>query len=50
MDGEGVRTVSPEEEPPTEGDWSTLYFLPGVHDIGLSFTLHANKSYYIPGI
>ena len=32
-----------------EGDWSTLYFLPGLHDVGLSYRLHSNRSYYIPG-
>ena len=37
---EGVRTVSPGEEAPTEGDWHTLYFLPGLHDIGLNFTIY----------
>ena len=48
-DDEGVMTVAPGDGAPSEGDWSTLYFLPGVHDIGLSFTLHSNRSYYIPG-
>ena len=23
--------------------------MPGVHDVGVEFTIHANKSYYIPG-
>ena len=23
--------------------------MPGVHDVGLDFMIHANKSYYIPG-
>ncbi len=45
----GVLTVKPGEAPPTEGPWSTLYFLPGVHDIGLAYKLQANKNYYIPG-
>ena len=35
--------------PPTMGDWDTMYFLPGVHDIGPCFRVHANKKYYIPG-
>ena len=50
----------PGEIAPSEGDWTTLVFLPGVHDIGLNFRLHANRfpshvqqifarSYYIPG-
>ena len=35
--------------PPSDGDWTTLYFLPGVHDVGLAFQLCANCQYYIPG-
>ena len=49
LEDPGVHTVSPGQEAPTEGPWHTLYFLPGLHDIGTSFRLHANKSYYIPG-
>ena len=45
----GVHLVIPGEEAPSEGSWHTLYFSPGVHDVGASFCLHANKSYYIPG-
>jgi hypothetical protein len=45
----GVRVVRPGEAPPAAGDWSTLYFLPGVHDVGLAFPLRANCRYYIPG-
>jgi hypothetical protein len=45
----GVFSVKPGEKPPTEGDWSTLYFLPGVHDIGLGYRLRPNCQYYIPG-
>lgn len=48
-DGPGVRAVKPGEKPPTVGDWSTLYFLPGVHDIGAAFPVHANRRYYLPG-
>ena len=44
-----VHVVKPGEKPPSEGPWKTLYFLPGVHDIGVGFPVHANKSYYIPG-
>ena len=40
---EGVHGVIPGEVAPTEGDWNTLVFLPGVHDIGLNFRLHANR-------
>jgi len=46
---EGVMAVAPGDDIPSEGSWHTLYFLPGVHDVGLSFPLHANRSYYIPG-
>lgn len=48
-DEPGVRTVKPGEKPPSDGPWTTLYFLPGVHDVGLAFPLHANRQYYIPG-
>lgn len=48
-DGPGVRTVKPGEKPPADGEWSTLYFLPGVHDIGAAFPVHASRRYYIPG-
>ena len=49
LDDPGVYLVTPGEEATSEGSWHTLYFLPGVHDVGASFRLHANKSYYIPG-
>lgn len=45
----GVVTVKPGEKPPADGPWTTLYFLPGVHDVGLAFPLRANRQYYIPG-
>jgi hypothetical protein len=45
----GVRTVKPGETPPSDGPWTTLAFLPGVHDVGLAFPLRANRNYYIPG-
>lgn len=45
----GVLAVKPGETPPSEGPWRTLYFLPGVHDIGLAFPVRANRQYYIPG-
>ena len=44
-----VFCVEPGQVPPTEGDWEVLYFLPGVHEIGRCFRVHAEKSYYIPG-
>ena len=48
-DGPDVHAVKPGEEAPSEGAWKTLYFLPGVHDIGVAFPVHANRGYYIPG-
>jgi hypothetical protein len=45
----GVRAVKPGEAPPSDGDWTTLMFLPGVHDIGLAYPLRADRNYYIPG-
>ena len=49
LEDPGVYPVSPGEEVPSEGPWHTLYFLPGLHDIGLEYLIHANRSYYIPG-
>ena len=49
LEDKGVYKVIPGEVPPSEGDWHTLYFLPGQHDLGISFPIHCNKSYYIPG-
>lgn len=45
----GVFTVKPGEPPPADGDWTTLHFLPGVHDIGLAYRLRPDRNYYIPG-
>lgn len=45
----GVLAVRPGQTPPSDGPWTTLYFLPGIHDVGLAFPLHANRQYYIPG-
>lgn len=45
----GVRAVKPGEVPPSDGPWTTLHFLPGVHDLGLAFPLRAHRQYYIPG-
>ncbi len=49
LDDPGVLTVKPGETPPSDGPWTTLYFLPGVHDIGPGYTLRPNCQYYIPG-
>lgn len=48
-DDPGVLAVHPGESPPADGPWTTLYFLPGVHDVGLAFPLRADRRYYIPG-
>jgi hypothetical protein len=48
-DDPGVYAVKPGETPPSDGAWKTLYFMPGVHDIGAAFPVNANKNYYIPG-
>ena len=45
----GVYVVFPGDEAPSEGDWHTLYFSPGLHDLGANYQLHANRSYYLPG-
>ena len=45
---EGVRTVAPGEYAPSEGDWHTLYFLPGIHNLGLGFPLHKVCKLEIP--
>ena len=44
LEDEGVMVVTPGEEVPSEGPWHTLYFLPGVHNVGISFPLHKNRS------
>jgi hypothetical protein len=44
-----VHIVMPGAAPPDDGDWDTLYFASGVHDVGLGFRLRAQRSYYIPG-
>ncbi|MHC5055301.1 MAG: glycoside hydrolase family protein [Planctomycetota bacterium] len=45
----GVHAVRPGSEAPRDGDWRTLYFLPGVHDIGQVFPVRAGQTIYIPG-
>jgi hypothetical protein len=46
----GVVVVEPGNSPPTNPDlYSTLYFKPGVHDIGINFKIYPNKKYFIPG-
>lgn len=48
-DDPNVMAVKPGETPPTDGPWTTLYFLPGVHELGVAYPLRANRQYYIPG-
>jgi len=49
QDDPGVHLVHPGDEAPIDGEWRTLFFMPGVHDVGLDFMIQANRSYYIPG-
>ncbi len=51
-----VYAVEPGTLPPEDGDWETLYFLPGVHQFwegtwttNALYTLLDGKNYYIPG-
>lgn len=46
----GVFKVMPGTPPPADGDWKTLYFMPGVHDFGKrAHRVKSDKQYYIPG-
>jgi uncharacterized repeat protein (TIGR02543 family) len=45
----GVYLVTPGTLPPATGSWTTLYFQPGVHDLGTNFQMYSGKQYYIPG-
>ncbi|MCK4920962.1 MAG: cadherin-like beta sandwich domain-containing protein [Bacteroidales bacterium] len=46
----GVTVIQPGETPPSDpGTFNTLYFAPGVHNIGKDYQVHKNKEYYIPG-
>jgi hypothetical protein len=45
----GVLTVTPGTLPPATGPWTTLYFLPGVHNLNKNFQVYVGKQYYIPG-
>lgn len=45
-----VLVVQPGDRlPQHDGPWTTLYFAPGVHDIGRGFKVHKDRNYYIPG-
>ena len=47
--GTGVLAIDPGDPVPETGPWTTLYFMPGVHDIGKGFKVYSNKNYYIAG-
>lgn len=46
-----VITLNPGETipPGTNTNWDTIYFKPGVHNIGTPYTIYSNKVLYIPG-
>jgi hypothetical protein len=47
--GTDVHLVQPGTKAPTDGKWKTLYFAPGVHDIGTKFPIRSQQKIYIPG-
>lgn len=55
--GANVTTVTPGTAPSTAtlntfnsgAGPKTLYFLPGIHNLGENFKVHPNRTYYIPG-
>jgi len=50
LDDPNIQYVEPGVKPSSNlGTKTTLYFKPGVHNIGRNFTIFANKNYYIPG-
>ena len=50
LSGSRVLYVTPGIMPNNiAANYDTMYFLPGVHDLGINFKLYANKKYYIPG-
>ena len=46
-----VKVLYPGDEIPqyTDDSWTTLYFTPGVYNIGVGYTVAPNKKYYIAG-
>ncbi len=49
-DDPGVVIVNSGQKPPTNPTtYKTLYFGPGIHDLGRGFKVHPGKNYYIPG-
>ena len=50
MGGQGVYVLNPGAAVPANpATYTTLYFAPGVHNIGRNFQVGSNKHYYIPG-
>jgi hypothetical protein len=56
LDDPDVFAVEPGTLPPASGDWTTLYFKPGVHQLwegtwttNAAYYMEHGKNYYIPG-
>ncbi len=48
-DAPNVRKVNPGDTAPSTFSEDILYFMPGVHRIGMRFPVQANRSYYLAG-
>lgn len=47
---QGIFVVNPGATPPADPNlYTTLYFAPGMHNVGRNFKVHPNRNYYIPG-
>lgn len=44
-----VYFLEPGETIPDASQWTTLYFKPGIHSIGIPYILESEKNMYIPG-
>lgn len=44
-----VYALEPGEAIPQRSAWDTLYFTPGIHEIGVPHIMESYESYYIPG-
>lgn len=44
-----VYALNPGEAIPDRDSWDTLYFNPGVHNIGVPYTILSDETLYIPG-
>jgi len=50
LTGSRVLFVTPGVLPSNiAANYDTMYFLPGVHDVGVNFKVYSDKKYYIPG-